>query len=388
MIENPSGFSHAPSNTVLYFILNWGLGHATRSIPIIRALLKKHHQVVIVSTGRSLALLRGEFGACECVDLPDYGIRYSRRHGFLIPHLLSQMPLIFLRLVREHLETDRLAALFKADLIVSDNRYGCYSSRLPSHLITHQLRFQLPGWLKWSAWISEWFNRFYFRHYRNILIPDERGTPNLSGDLSHRGRIADHPKIRFVGPLSSLKSSDTPGPQDIDLLFLISGPEPHRAKFEKLIMSQAAALPGAKVVVLGKPEDRMGLPSNAKDGLSVFSHLDRRQLAVFLSRARWVISRSGYSTIMELMAARRKAVLVPTPGQTEQEYLAGYLRQSGLFFSVLQTNLDLQQALKNAERFYAHPLPDIQFNRVDLILSLIEVRNNQPLHSGKRAEPR
>ncbi len=371
-----------PSRTVLYFILDWGLGHATRSIPIIRGLLEKNHEVVIVTTGRSLALLKREFGSCACVDLPDYGIRYSRHPVFLISGLLAKMPLVLSRLILEHHETEKLAVRYGADLILSDNRYGCYSGRVPSFLITHQLRFQLPRTLKWSAWISEWFNRTFFTHYRNVLIPDAGGTPNLSGDLSHRGRIADHPKVRYIGPLSSLKTGGPSGEEGIDILFLISGPEPGRTKFEELIMRQAGALPGEKAAVLGKPEEGADPQSRNREGLQVFPHLDRGLLSGYLNRARWVVSRSGYSTVMELMAAGKKAILVPTPGQTEQEYLADHLQKSGLFFSASQESLDLPLAFQRAERFYERPRPLMRFNRVDLILSMITNRNDRPLRPG------
>lgn len=378
-IDPTSGFPlMKPSRTVLYFVLDWGLGHATRSIPVIRALLNSHHRVVIVSTGRSLALLRREFGGCEFEDLPDYGIRYSRHRGFLSLDLLAKTPRILLRLILEHREAEKLAARFRADVIISDNRYGCYSGSLPSYLITHQLRFQLSRMLRPFAWVSEWFNRYYFRHYRKVLVPDSAGTPNLSGDLSHRGRIADHPKVRYVGPLSSLESGGYAGGEKINILFLISGPEPQRTKFEALVMGQAEALPGVKVVVLGKPEDEAEPRSRNRKGLTVFPHLERKRLSGYLNRAEWVVSRSGYSTIMDLMAIKRKAVLIPTPGQTEQEYLADNLQKTKLFFSVRQKGLDLPRALRDAERFYAHRLPKLRFNRVDAILSLIGSRHSRP----------
>lgn len=365
------------SKTVLYFILDWGLGHATRSLPVIRGLLEKNHKVVIVSTGRSLALLRREFGGCECVDLPDYGIRYSRRRRFLTFGLLAQMPRIFLRLILEHRGAERLAVRFKADAVVSDNRYGCWSRSLPSYLITHQLRFQLPRLLRPFAWISEWFNRFHFRHYRNVFVPDECGTPNLSGDLSHRGRITRHPKVRYVGPLSSLdpggSSRGASRGESIDILFLISGPEPQRTKFEKLVRSQASALPGRKVIVLGKPEEGAGSQSRSRDGLLVFPHLERKIMSDVLKRARWVVCRSGYSTVMELMAVHHRAILIPTPGQTEQEYLAEHLRLTGMFFSVSQDHLDLRTVFQDAGRFYGRTVPRLNFNRIDLILSLLDV---------------
>jgi uncharacterized protein (TIGR00661 family) len=306
------------------------------------------------------------------VDLPDYGIRYSRHRGFLIPHLLMQMPGIFIRLYREHRETEKLAVLYQADLILSDNRYGCYSKRIPSYLITHQLRFQLPGWLRWASWISEWFNRLFFKHYRTIFIPDESGTPNLSGALSHQGRITGHPKIRYVGPLSSLPISRKSVREDIEVLVSISGPEPQRTLFEELILRQIEDFPGKMVIILGKPEESGGQSLRNRDGLQIYPHLDRDRLADLLRRARLVVSRSGYSTVMELAAAGKRAILIPTPGQTEQEYLARHLMEAGLFFSVGQDKLDLGRVFAEAERFYGHPAPKMGFNRTDEILSTIE----------------
>jgi predicted glycosyltransferase len=357
------------SKTVLYFILDWGLGHATRSMPVIRGLLQSGFRVVIVSTGRSLALLRREFSRCEFEDLPDYGIRYSRLKWALVPRLCVQMPGIFFRLIREHRETERLARRFKAAAVVSDNRYGCFSARLPSYFITHQLRFQLPPWLAWSAWISEWFNRFFFRHYTAVWVPDEAGSPNLSGDLSHKGPVPHNPKVRFVGPLSSLDPKAGWGNPDVDILFLISGPEPQRTGFEKMILAQAAALPGRKAAVLGKPDEETGALRAPGGDLEVFSHLEREKLAGCMKRAEWIVCRSGYSTVMELAAFGAKAILVPTPGQTEQEYLAAYLKKEGLFFSVRQDELDLKKALPEAGRFYSRPAPAIEFNRIGPILA-------------------
>lgn len=357
---------------ILFCILNWGLGHATRSMPIIRALREKGHEVLLVSTGRSLALLRKEFPDCPWFDCPDYAVTYSRHPGLLILHLLAQMPRIFYRLYSEHAAVRRIVQTMDVDLIVSDNRYGCHVRGVPSYFMIHQLRFQLPRGLQWSAFISEWFNRIYFRHFRAVLVPDAAGGMNLSGALSHRGRIARHPKLNYIGLLSSLPDLDTIPQEDIDILFLISGPEPSRTVFEKAVLEQAEALAGRKSAVLGKPED-LDRPSDINaPALECHAHLNRSELTGMILRARMVICRSGYSTMMELAALGRQAILIPTPGQTEQEYLARHAMDTGLFYSVPQKNLDLPKAVQEANAFYTEKSIRFPVNQIRKIMHILE----------------
>ncbi|NQT27107.1 hypothetical protein HQ585_17260 [candidate division KSB1 bacterium] len=356
---------------ILCCILNWGLGHATRSIPIVQALMERGHEVILVSTGRSLVLLRTEFPECESIDLPDYGVTYSRNRWTLIPHLLLQMPRIFYRLYSEHAGIKKIIRERKINFVISDNRYGCYSKRIPSFFMIHQLRFQLPRGLQWSAFISELFNRIYFRHYEAILVPDHEGDVNLTGALSHSGRIAKHPKLRYVGLLSSLDAHDTIPKADIDYLFLISGPEPSRTVFEKILLDQAKSIPGRKVAILGKPETDSDPSQTHKSSLEQSSHLNRRELGKMILRARIVVCRSGYSTMMELAAHGKRAILIPTPGQTEQEYLAKHAMVMGLFYSVPQKDLDLLEAIQEANEFFHKPQIRFPVNQIQKIFDAI-----------------
>ena len=357
---------------ILYCILNWGLGHATRSIPIVQALIDRGHEVILVSTGRSLVLIQTEFPHCECIDLSDYNVRYSNRRWTLIPHLLMQMPRIFFRLFREHSETKRLVREKNIDLVVSDNRYGCYTGEVPCFFITHQLRFQLPDGLQWSAFLSEIFNRIYFRHYRAVLVPDTQGRLNLSGALSHSGRISRHAKLKYVGLLSSLTIQSEHPDQDIDYLFLISGPEPSRTIFEDLIAEQAGKLDGKKVMVLGKPESNTNIQS-PDDDLEQNPHLNRNELARVILRSRLVICRSGYSTMMELAALKKRAILIPTPGQTEQESLAQHASDMALFYTASQQNLDLRKAVHEAGEYYEGVQTDFPVNQIKRILKIFDL---------------
>ena len=356
------------SKTILYFILNWGLGHATRSIPVIRMLQQVGHRVVLVSTGRSLKLLQSEFPSTEYVDLPDYGIRYSRFGWALIPHLLAQMPRIFYALLREHHATEKLVKKYKADLIVSDNRYGCYSRHIPSFFMTHQLRFQLPKGMGWSAFISEWFNQIYFRHYKRIVVPDVAGEPNLSGDLSHKGRISTHPKLCYVGGLTSIVPQ-TRLSEDIDLLVLISGPEPQRSQFEERVLEQIHDVPGKRVIIAGRPEEVFSSYFSDDSDLEIHAHLQRETMASIIQRAKVIVARSGYSTLMELVPLNKRMILIPTPGQTEQEYLANHLKEHYFCLVGKQTTFDINAVLSQIQSIEKSQL-NAASNQLDLILSI------------------
>ena len=356
------------SKTILYFILNWGLGHATRSIPVIQALQQAGHRIVLVSTGRSLKLLQSEFPNTECVDLPDYSIRYSRFGWALIPHLLAQMPRIFYSLVKEHHATEKLVKKYKADLVVSDNRYGCYSKHIPSFFMTHQLRFQLPKGLGWSAFISEWFNWFYFRHYARILIPDAADEPNLSGDLSHRGRLSGHPKLCYVGGLTSIVPQVHLS-EDIDLLVLISGPEPQRSQFEERILEQIHDVHGKRVIVAGRPEEAFSSYFSDDSDLEIHTHLDRKTMASVIQRAKVIVTRSGYSTLMELVPLKKRMILIPTPGQTEQEYLANHLKRHQFCLVDTQATFNINSLLSQVQSIKTRQLNNGS-NQLDQILSI------------------
>ena len=131
---------------ILVSSLNWGLGHATRDIPVIRCLLDHQHEVTIAATGNALAVLRKEFPCCKSIEFPDYPLPYSPSRFFL-PKFVASLP-VLLRAVSE--ERNNLNTLLKKgryDLIISDNRLGVYSSKIPSVFISHQLHYHLPLYL-------------------------------------------------------------------------------------------------------------------------------------------------------------------------------------------------------------------------------------------------
>jgi UDP:flavonoid glycosyltransferase YjiC (YdhE family) len=357
------------NKTIFYAIINWGLGHATRSAPIIRHLLERGNRIVLISHGKALTLLREMFPDCEYADILDRQVSYSHYSFMFVFKIVAQLPKMLLGWRYEHKKMQELEKRYRPDLIISEMRLGIWSKHVPSVLITHQLRFYLPPALRWAAVFGEWFNRIVFRKYRYVFVPDAEGSPNLSGVLSHKGKIAGHPKVRYIGCLSSIEKTADSKEDDIDLLISISGPEPQRSRFETRVMEQVEKVPGKIWIALGEPGDAKDKTLD-KGRIRIFSHLDRKAMAEAMLQAKYIVCRSGYSTVMELLALGKNALLVPTPGQTEQEYLADYYREQGIFHSCTQQELDLEKLPKlPGGRSLKEKIP---VNRLDHIEKLLD----------------
>ncbi len=357
------------NKTIFYAIINWGLGHATRSTPIIRHLLQRGNRVILISHGNALKLLRETFPDCEYYDVRDRQIQYSHLSFLFVFKIVAQLPKMLLGWFYERRKIRELEKLHHADLIISEMRLGIFSKRVPSILITHQLRFYLPPALRWASIFGEWFNHIVFRKYAAVFVPDAEGEPNLSGDLSHKGRIARHPKVHYIGCLSSIEIPDKLPVEDIDLLISISGPEPQRSRFEAKVMEQIEKAEGKVWLALGQPAaDKDRTLQGGR--IRVFSHLPRKAMAEAMLRAKYIVCRSGYSTVMELLALGKNALFVPTPGQTEQEYLAEYYAELGIFSACSQDELDLSALppLKNIGLLQEK----IPLNQLDLIENIMD----------------
>lgn len=354
---------------ILYAVLNWGLGHAVHSVPMIRS-LSKNNEVILAATGRALAFLKDEFPHLQSINLPDYTIQYASKQRLLVVRLILQVPAMLVSLLREHWQTEKIVRERDIDLIFSDNRYGVYSRNVPSFFITHQLRFKLPARLRKFEVISEWFNRWYFRKYSGVLVLDEAGKENMAGDLAHSGKICRHPKLTYIGLWSTVHKENVP--QDIDVLAVISGPEPHRGIFGKKVIEQMKNMPGNKVVILGKPEDTE--KDYSYPGLQVYSFKNRKEVNDLLNRAKIVVCRSGYSSTTDLVSLKKPALMVPTPGQTEQEYQAEYYRDKGYFYMVSQEEMNLSVDLKTAKKFSRIKESRLKVNQYDLFYKALGER--------------
>lgn len=327
--------------SIFFAVLNMGLGHASRSLPIIRELIQNKFHITIGSSGRSLTFLQKEMPTTNFVELPDYRFDYSKK-GVTLGGLLKRLPFFFRSVIREQKTVQQMLLNRNFDLIISDHRYGCHAPGIPSLFISHQLRFIAPPGLQIFEFLGLGFNRFFHKNFNSILIPDElNGSEGMiSGRMS---KISPSSRYYFCGILSSVRKKEIL--EDIDILFSISGPEPQRTVFEQIVRNILPRIPGKKVIALGKPESNdVEIPA---PNLEIYHHPSRKEMESLCNRSKIVVSRSGYSTIMELLELRKKALFVPTPGQTEQIYLAKRLQKKGWFRWIAQNDSGLENRLQD-----------------------------------------
>jgi predicted glycosyltransferase len=331
-----------PTNkTVLISPLDWGLGHATRCIPIIHALLKQQNKVFVCASDASRHLLESEFPNLSIIPIPGYNIRYSRKPSGMMRSLLFQLPKIAYRAFREFRMVKKIATLIQPDLIISDNRLGFRHTDIPSVYITHQLSIETGN--DWLNRMAQRCHYVYLNKFDECWVPDDEGRESLAGKLSHPKHMP-HIPVHYVGWLSRFIPS--PSPKKHKAVIVLSGPEPQRTIFEKLIAEQLPTYPESIVLIRGLPgaQKSLYLPPH----ITVYNHLPGDQLCRFMREAETVIARAGYSTIMDLIAIQQKAILVPTPGQKEQEYLGEHLQHHRLFTTVSQAAFNLTKLLQNS----------------------------------------
>ena len=308
---------------VLVAPLDWGLGHYTRCIPLIRKLLAQQNEVTLAATEAGAALLRKEFPSLNILTIPSYGIRYPQKGTWFMWKMLLQLPDIYRAIRKENKWLNKLQQEKNFDVVISDNRMGLYHPDITCVYITHQLA------IRTGHVVTDFFARKLHYHFIEKFtvcwVPDQEGHQNLAGALSHPNKKPNIPLL-YIGPLSRFVKIEAE--KKFDIVYLISGPEPQRSIFEDLLIGCIKNSTEKIVIVRGLPENTdtpISLPSNVE----VYNHLPAKQLNELLASAKKIVARSGYSTIMDLEVLGVNAILVPTPGQTEQEYLASYLLKSG-----------------------------------------------------------
>ena len=347
----------APSRvrTALVSPLNWGLGHAARCAPIVRELRKRGWRVVCCGGEAPLALLRAEFPDVETELVPEPAIRYPKAGWAMIPAMLVQLPKILLATLALRRRTAELCAKHGAVLTISDNRPGFRAPGVKSVYMTHQLRIRAPKGLGFGEALVARLHALAYAPFDEVWIPDLEGKLSLAGDLSLPPRRAPRVKFRRVGLLSRFSGAPSPeasspapaadGP--VGVLLLLSGPEPQRTLFESKALAQLRALGLRATVVRGLPASAPPLDPGS-DAIRVLPFAGARELEALLRACDVAVCRSGYSTLMDLVRVGTKALLVPTPGQTEQEYLAARLADAGLAAVSAQDDLDLAAQLPRA----------------------------------------
>jgi uncharacterized protein (TIGR00661 family) len=331
---------------ILIAPLDWGLGHATRCIPIIHALIRNDCNVLIACEGKVGNLLFKEFPQLHFVDLKGYQIQYSKNSWTLPLQIAKQIPKILSTIQYENERLEEIVKEHSVHGIISDNRYGFYHKSVPSIFITHQLRIKTA----FGKWVDDYLQKLnyqYINRFSECWVPDNETEYNLAGALSHPARKPFIP-LKFVGPLSRFQRSN-PG-EEKHLLVLLSGPEPQRSIFENLLLPQLSEYKGTVVLLRGLPGEgtsQLRLPSN----ISVHDHLPAEELNKKMSEACVIISRCGYSTVMDLAVMKKKSILIPTPGQTEQEYLAKHLMETNFSLCIEQKKFRLKNALELSSQF-------------------------------------
>lgn len=326
---------------VLVAPLDWGLGHATRCIPLIHGLQEAGMEVVLAAEGAQAALLLREFPGLECLPLFGYRARYSKS-GWTLPfRMMLQSPQLFNTISRERAWLAEVIETHGIDLVISDNRYGLSSKKVPCIFITHQLTIKAQfGWLEN---ILQKINYRFINRFTCCWVPDAGGDENLAGVLSHPKKLPAVP-VHYIGLLARFVPQQTA--QKFDVCVVLSGPEPQRTLLEKKIVRELFSVEGKVLLVRGKPSaaDIFALPPH----VTVYNHLPTEDLQQLVLQSQLIVSRSGYTTVMEMAALGKKMLLIPTPGQTEQEYLAARLQQMQICRAAKQQGLDLANELLQA----------------------------------------
>lgn len=333
---------------ILVCPLDWGIGHATRCVPIIHLLMKQGHEVIIAADGRPYAFLCREFPGNKIIRFPGFRITYARNASMMI-RMLKLGPSLLRGVRMEHLALKKIVEETGAEVVISDNRYGCWHKQIPCICITHQLDIQLPAFLGFLSPLFRKINYHYLRHFQECWIPDFEIHRGLAGDLSHPETLPKN--THYIGILSRFSIQATLDSESIyfDLMVMLSGPEPQRSLLEEKIMKQLKNINLQAVVVRGVTESNEAYVLD--EHIHVFSHLETPAMQQLMMKSNLIICRSGYSSIMDIVTLGRRAIFIPTPGQTEQEYLSRFLMEKKIFFSMPQENFDLIYALELCNNF-------------------------------------
>jgi len=344
---------------ILISPLDWGLGHTTRCIPIIAYLREQGAEVIIAANDRSINLLREEFSDIRCVSLRGYEITYSK-HSWALPiKLFFQLPKIINRIIGEHYWLKKFVKLEEIDFVISDNRYGMYSTKVPSIFLTHQLQIQVPQ-SKILFKIVRAINFFFIKKFAQCWIVDYPDI-RMAGVLSENTNLSI---CQYIGNLSRFEKQKVTS-YTWDLVCILSGPEPQRTLLEKALINQTKGLLLKVLIVRGLPgETEQYLESNVE----IVNHVPSYDLEIILQHAKVIITRSGYSTVMDLIKLNRHAIIIPTPGQTEQEYLGKYLHDKKWMMAVHQDGINVTNAIKEFEQFAFDAYPNFNFELFKSVL--------------------
>ena len=343
------------NKTILVAPLNWGLGHATRCIPIIKALQENDYIPIIASDGIALELLQKEFPYVQTLKLPSYQIEYPKNGKNLKWKLLKNFPQMLKAIWKEEKKIKKWIKKYEIDGIISDNRLGVFSKNIPSVYLTHQLNVMTGN----TTWFSSILHQHIIKKHNECWIPDLEGTPNLTGKLGHIS-TPDF-KLKYIGPLSRMHKKEIL--KQYDLMIILSGPEPQRGQLEEKLKVEISNYKGNVVFIKGIIEKDQ--KKEQIENVTYYNYMNSRQLEQTYNESKTVLCRSGYTTIMDLVKLEKKAFFIPTPGQCEQEYLAKKLKEESLVPYAKQDHFCIEN-LKEIENYKGLPFIDTPTNWSEL----------------------
>lgn len=331
---------------ILVCPLDWGLGHATRMVPVIEMLEEKGANVIIAAQNRPLDFLLQRFPENSFVDIPGFSPFYPSGSSMALA-MLKSMPEMITKARQANKALQKIIQKNNIHAVISDNRYELSTNKIPTILVTHQLNIQTSGIQKAGKPFIDTLINYYINKFDEIWIPDISAEDNLSGALSESRKFKE--KKFNIGFLSRFSShNNIKSKNNIDLLIILSGPEPQRTILEELLTTQALDTKLNTVILLGKPEENMSYEIN---NVKLISHISDDEFASLVQSAKLIISRPGYSSLMDLAVLEKNAVFIPTPGQTEQEYLARNMLIKGISFSQPQNIFSITEALNNQNKY-------------------------------------
>jgi uncharacterized protein (TIGR00661 family) len=326
---------------VLIAPLDWGLGHATRCIPIINELQAQGFEVLIAAENAAATLLKEEFSTVKILSLTGYHIDYAKNKKLFFAKMFMQLPKILRAIENEKKWLEKIIEEHKIDIVISDNRFGVHSKKAHCIFITHQLHIKTGN--SFTEKIAQQINYKYINRFNECWVIDEAGENNLAAELSHPQKMPAIP-VKYIGILSRFKKEIVQ--KNIDVVVLLSGPEPQRSIFEKIILSQIKVLALRIVLIRGLPATKEKL---VVENVTCYNHLPADNLNKLLLESKIVIARSGYTTVMDIATLQLPAIFIPTPGQTEQGYLASYLAEKKYCIAATQSDFDVKKELARME---------------------------------------
>lgn len=330
---------------ILVSPLDWGLGHAARSVPLIKELCTKN-DVLIVCGQSAYGFLQKELPDLEIIKIDDWRIRYPK-HKINFFTILGWVPVMLRNSIHEHRFVKKIIRSRGIDCVVSDNRYGLLFRGVECHIITHQVYPKMPKGFGFLENLGGWIFKRYLSKFNKVLIPDFEDGDNLSGSLAADRNLPPEKFVR-IGILSRFNHSQagTPAFHQIPVLVLMSGQENQRTVLENMLIDALDGCGRNVLFVRGVGDSRAPLVDT--DNIKFCNLLSGNELRDALMAAELIICRAGYSTLCDVVALKKRAVIIPTPGQTEQEYLAERLDGKFGFRSISQGDVDFAEKIAKA----------------------------------------